>query len=113
MASGRGRATVAAIRESEPMLTADSLVRAGEVVSLEHSERRTARLINPGLDRDFTTQTIQLSVQYVKPGEHARAHRHSMAALRFVVQGRGAYTTVQGQQCTMEEGDLILTPQST
>ena len=49
-----------------------SLVRAGEVVSLEHSERRTARLINPGLDRDFTTQTIQLSAQYVKPGEHAQ-----------------------------------------
>jgi gentisate 1,2-dioxygenase len=90
-----------------------SLVRAGEVVSLEHSERRTCRLINPGLARDFTTNTVQLSVQYVKAGEHARAHRHSMAALRYVVQGRGAYTTVNGQQCVMAEGDLILTPHLT
>jgi len=92
-----------------------SLVRAGEVISLENSERRVVRLVNPGLDRKhaFATQTIQVSFQYVKPGENARAHRHTPAALRFVVQGRGAYTTVNGQQCVMEPGDLILTPKLT
>ncbi len=90
------------------------LLRAGEVVSLENSERRTLRLLNPGLkDRKFTSHTLQMSIQYVKPGEHARAHRHTPAALRFVLMGRGAFTTVNGQKCTMDEGDLILTPHMT
>jgi gentisate 1,2-dioxygenase len=73
------------------------------------------RLVNPGLNqqRAFATHTIQISFQYVKPGENARAHRHTPAALRFVVQGSGAYTTVNGQQCVMEPGDLILTPKLT
>jgi gentisate 1,2-dioxygenase len=93
----------------------ESLLRAGEVISLENSERRVVRLVNPGLDRKhaFATHTIQISFQYVKPGENARAHRHTPAALRFVVQGNGAYTTVNGQQCVMEPGDLILTPKLT
>ncbi|HEX9880460.1 MAG TPA: cupin domain-containing protein, partial [Candidatus Binatia bacterium] len=90
------------------------LKRAGEVMNLDDAGRRTLRLINPGLkDRHFTTHTIHLSIQYVKPGEHAGAHRHTMAAFRFVIMGHGAYTTVNGRQCVMEEGDLILTPQMT
>ncbi|TMA80040.1 MAG: cupin domain-containing protein, partial [Deltaproteobacteria bacterium] len=40
-------------------------------------------------------------------------HRHTPAALRFVIEGNGAYTTVNGQQCVMEPGDLILTPKLT
>ncbi len=93
----------------------DSLVRAGEVISLENSERRVVRLVNPGLNpqQAFATHTLQISFQYVKPGENARAHRHTPAALRFVLQGNGAYTTVNGQQCVMEPGDLILTPKLT
>lgn len=89
-----------------------SLRRAGELINLENSERRVVRLVNPGLDprHAFASHTLQISFQYVKPGENARAHRHTPAALRFVVQGRGAYTTVNGQQCVMEPGDLILTP---
>ena len=89
----------------------ESLLRAGEVISLEQSERRVVRLVNPGLEeRPFATHTLQISFQYVKPGENARAHRHTPAALRFVIQGNGAYTTVNGQKCVMEPGDLILTP---
>jgi gentisate 1,2-dioxygenase len=92
----------------------ESLVRAGEVISLEDSERRVVRLVNPGLnERPFATQTLHISFQYVKPGENARAHRHTPAALRFVIEGNGAYTTVNGQQCVMEPGDLILTPKLT
>jgi len=89
-----------------------SLARAGEVIDLENSERRVVRLVNPGLDakQAFATQTIQASFQFVKPGETARAHRHTPAALRFFIQGSGAYTTVNGQKCQMEPGDLILTP---
>ena len=90
----------------------DSLMRAGEVVSMEDAERRTVRLLNPALrDRQATTHTIHFSFQYVKSGEHARPHRHTAAAFRFILDGSGAYTTVNGQKCVMEEGDLILTPQ--
>ena len=90
----------------------ESLMRAGEVVSMEDAERRTVRLLNPALrDRQATTHTIHFSFQYVKTGEHARPHRHTAAAFRFILKGSGAYTTVNGQKCVMEEGDLILTPQ--
>jgi gentisate 1,2-dioxygenase len=90
----------------------NSLMRAGEVVSMEEAERRTVRLLNPALrDRQATTHTIHFSFQYVKTGEHARPHRHTAAAFRFILKGSGAYTTVNGQKCVMEEGDLILTPQ--
>jgi gentisate 1,2-dioxygenase len=89
----------------------ESLLRAGEAITLEQSERRVVRLVNPGLQqRPFASHTLQISFQYVKPGENARAHRHTPAALRFVIQGNGAYTTVNGQRCMMEPGDLILTP---
>ena len=92
----------------------ESLIRAGEVVNLDEAERRTVRLLNPGIPGGHgTTHTIHCSFQYVKDGEYARAHRHTAAALRFVLEGRDAYTMVNGQQCVMEEGDLILTPQLT
>ena len=91
------------------------MIRAGEVVNLEKdAERRTIRLLNPGIPGGHgTTHTIHFSFQYVKHGEYARAHRHTAAAFRFVLEGRDAYTMVNGQQCVMEEGDLILTPQLT
>src|SRR5438132_2133522 len=90
----------------------ESLMRAGEAVGMDQAERRTIRLLNPALkERQATTHTIQFSFQYVKAGEHARPHRHTAAALRFILKGSGAYTTVNGQKCVMEEGDLILTPQ--
>jgi gentisate 1,2-dioxygenase len=53
---------------------------------------------------------LQVTFSIVNPGEVARAHRHNMAAIRFVVQGKGAYTVVDGEKFYMEEGDLILTP---
>jgi 1-hydroxy-2-naphthoate dioxygenase len=88
------------------------LLRAGELVPLDGREgRRTLRLLNPG--QGFTTHTIHMSVQLVKPGEIAEAHRHTLAALRFVVQGSGAYTSVEGERVPLHAGDLILTPQWT
>lgn len=88
------------------------LQRAGEVVDLgPKEERRVLRLVNPGMQgRRATTQTLQMSFQLVKPGEIARAHRHTIAAIRFVVRGTGAFTTVEGEKLDMSPGDLILTP---
>ncbi len=52
-----------------------------------------------------------MSIQLVKPGERAECHRHTAAALRFVVEGDGTgYTNVEGEQMLMEPGDLVLTP---
>ncbi|MDR7492360.1 MAG: cupin domain-containing protein [Armatimonadota bacterium] len=86
--------------------------RAGALAPLSRAaERRVLGFINPGLpDRYGATHTLWAGFQYLLPGEVAPAHRHSPAAIRFVIQGRGAFTTVDGDRCTMGRGDLVLTP---
>ena len=49
-------------------------------------------------------------VQMLLPGEKAPSHRHSQSALRFISEGSGAYTIVQGERIFMEEGDFLITP---
>lgn len=71
--------------------------------------RRTLRLTNPGLAWG-TTPTIWCSIQYILPGEVATAHRHAASALRFIMQGHGANTIVDGEKYWFGEGDLVLTP---
>jgi len=117
--SGRGGAVAAPVTNVKPHIwkwaqVYKQMSRAGEVIELKGYERRTVRLVNPGLEGwAYTAKTMHVSMQYIAPGEVAAAHRHTMAAIRFVVKGNGAYTTVDGQQCVMEEGDLILTPKLT
>ena len=64
-------------------------------------------LRNPGMG---ATPTLTAALQILKPGEVARPHRHSPSALRFVLEGDGAYTIVDGKECLMNEGDLVITP---
>src|SRR5687768_9952461 len=92
----------------EPLL--DGLLKASETIGIEQAERRAIRLVNPHLSGKTTSHSLQVTFSIVNPGEVARAHRHNMAAVRFVVQGKGAYTAVDGEKFFMEEGDLILTP---
>ncbi|HXV80438.1 MAG TPA: cupin domain-containing protein [Candidatus Binatia bacterium] len=92
----------------EPLL--DGLLKASETIGIEQAERRAIRLVSPHLPIKSTSHTLQFTFSIVNPGEVARAHRHNMAAIRFVVQGKGAYTAVDGEKFPMEEGDLILTP---
>ncbi len=87
-----------------------SLMDAKETVGLELSERRAIRLVNPDNATRSTSRTLLFTFSVVNPGEVARPHRHNMAAIRFIVQGRGAYTLVEGERFPMEEGDLVLTP---
>lgn len=75
--------------------------------------RRTLRLCSPGLPGKTTTATIHASIQMVKPGEVAKAHRHTIGAFRFVIQGTGAYTTVDGERFILHDNDLVLTPHDT
>jgi 1-hydroxy-2-naphthoate dioxygenase len=90
---------------------AGALNKAGETLSLNESFRRVVVFNTPSLR--YTTQTLFLGAQLVKPGEIAEAHRHTMGAIRFVVQGGGAQTTVNGEPFPMESGDLITTPSLT
>lgn len=88
----------------------DGLMKASETIGIEQAERRAIQLVSPHLPIKSPSHTLQFSFSIVNPGEVARAHRHNMAAIRFVVQGKGAYTAVDGEKFPMAEGDLILTP---
>src|SRR5262245_16459025 len=100
-----------AIAYQWPSSLLEALVReAGEAVPVGE-ERRALQLFNPGLDgRWATTNTMIAAVQLLLPGEVARAHRHTPTAIRFVMEGEGAYTSVDGERVSMAPGDLILTP---
>jgi len=89
----------------------ESLVReAGEAVPVGE-ERRALQLFNPGLDgRWATTNTMIAAIQLLLPGEVARAHRHTPTAIRFIMEGSGGYTAVDGERVYMAPGDLVLTP---
>jgi len=92
-------------------LLREQLMRSSRLITANEAGRRTIQLLNPGLEpRKSTTHTLQMSLQLVMPGEVATAHRHTMAAIRFVIEGGGTFTTVDGDSFLMEPGDLILTP---
>jgi len=87
------------------------VIRAGNLVTPEQANRRVVVLINPGLENGYhAVGTLQANIQMVLPGEVAPAHRHSAAALRFVMEGGGAYTAVDGEKTIMNPGDLVITP---
>ena len=76
-------------------------------------ERRVMQLVNPTHDNPgfhAASGLINAGIQALMPGEHARPHRHSMNALRFILEGAGAETIVEGKPCLMEPGDLVTTP---
>ena len=65
-------------------------MRAAELVGTQQAERRVLRLTNPNLPGPASI-TLVANIQIVMPGEIARAHRHSAAALRLIIEGRGGY----------------------
>ena len=87
------------------------LMRAGEMISAKEAERRVLILENPGLPgQSRITNTLYAGLQLILPGEVAPSHRHTQSALRFIIEGDGAYTAVDGERASMSRGDLILTP---
>jgi gentisate 1,2-dioxygenase len=89
----------------------DHLMRAGEIISAEEAERRVLILENPSVPGEArATQTLYAGLQLILPGEIAPCHRHTQSALRFVMEGEGAYTAVDGEKAFMSPFDLILTP---
>lgn len=87
--------------------------RAVNLTSPQDVERRVLLFCDPELSapgRAQTTRMLNAGLQILMPGEAARAHRHTIDAIRLVLQGRGAITRVDGLDCAMEPGDLVLTP---
>ena len=87
------------------------IMESGELISAAEAERRVLVLENPGLrGASAITHTLYAGLQLILPGEIAPSHRHSQSALRFIVEGTGAYTAVDGERVTMHPGDFIITP---
>jgi gentisate 1,2-dioxygenase len=90
------------------------LMRSGEVITAEEAVRRVLILENPALKgQSAITQALYAGLQLILPGEVAPSHRHTQSALRFIVEGTGAYTAVNGERTTMRPGDFIITPSMT
>src|SRR6202171_4661638 len=87
------------------------LMEAGRLITAREAERRVLVMENPGLrGASSITHSLYAGLQLILPGEVAPSHRHTQSALRFVVEGEGAYTAVDGERTTMHPGDFIITP---
>jgi gentisate 1,2-dioxygenase len=87
------------------------LMEAGKLITAKEAIRRVLILENPGMrGESCITQSLYAGLQLILPGEIAPSHRHSQSALRFIVEGSGAYTAVDGERTTVHPGDFIITP---
>ena len=93
-------------RDIEPFLH-----RSVAEVSINDIERRALILAHPAFGGETTTtSTLLAAFTVLDPGDRARPHRHTGAAIRFATRAEGAATIVNGRRCEMKAGDLILTP---
>jgi gentisate 1,2-dioxygenase len=91
-----------------------AMMEAGGLITAKEAERRVLVLENPGLrGQSRITTDLFAGVQMVLPGEVAPSHRHTQSALRFVLEGADAHTSVEGERTLMNEGDFIITPPMT
>ena len=87
------------------------MMESGSLITAKEAERRVLILENPGLaGQSRITNSLFAGLQMILPGEVAPAHRHTPSALRFIVEGSGAYTAVEGERTIMQPGDFVITP---
>ena len=87
------------------------VIESGGLLTAEEAERRVLVLENPALrGKSLITDVLYGGWQLILPGEIAPAHRHTQSALRYVLDGEGAYTAVHGEKTTMKPGDFVITP---
>lgn len=87
------------------------VLRSLELVTPERAGRRVVYLANPGRrDVAAAVGSLYTGLQVMSPGESASAHRHSTSALRFIMEGSGAYTIVDGHKVTLGRNDFVITP---
>jgi gentisate 1,2-dioxygenase len=86
--------------------------RSGDLVPVGRGgERRAIGLVNPGLaPTAYATPTLWCAIQWLGPRETAPEHRHAQNAFRFVIEGEGVWTVVDGDPVAMRRGDLLMTP---
>jgi gentisate 1,2-dioxygenase len=88
-----------------------ALDAAGRLIDHSLAERRNLVMRNPAPGASFeTTRTLVCAYQMILPGEQAPTHRHSSHALRVIIDGKGSFSTVNGEKMPMETGDVVLTP---
>ena len=87
------------------------VLQALDLVSPEKAGRRVIALENPGRKGlSACVGWLYTGLQVMRPGEFATAHNHASAALRFIMEGAGAYTVVDGHRMSLEAGDFVITP---
>jgi gentisate 1,2-dioxygenase len=87
------------------------LIRACGLITKKEAERRVLCLENPSLrGTTFICDSLFAGLQIIMPGEIAPSHRHTPSALRFIIEGEGAYTAVAGEKLPMTPGDFVVTP---
>jgi gentisate 1,2-dioxygenase len=88
-----------------------AVLESGGLITAKEAVRRVLILENPGLrGMSRITNSLYAGLQLILPGEVAPAHRHTQTALRFIVEGEGAYTAVEGEKTIMAPGDFVITP---
>ena len=89
----------------------DLVHESGGLITAREAERRVLILENPGLrGKSRITNSLYAGLQLILPGEIAPAHRHTASAIRFILDGEGAYTQVEGEKIVMSRGDFVITP---
>ncbi len=92
----------------------DYVLKSVELVTPEDAGRRVIYLNNPGRkDVAAAVGWLYSGLQVMHPGERATAHTHAASALRFIMEGNGAYTIVDGHEITLGPNDFVLTPNGT
>ena len=77
---------------------------AGRLIDVSLAERRNLVMRNPAPGTNFeTTRTLVCAYQMILPGELAPSHRHSSHALRVIIDGKGAFSIVNGEKTPMEK----------
>jgi len=92
----------------------DLVLKSVDLVTPEKAGRRVVMLTNPARRHvSASVGWLYSGLQVMRPGELATAHRHSASALRFIMEGSGAYTVVDGHKMTLSGRDFVLTPNGT
>lgn len=88
-------------------------MRAIDLVRPEDAGRRVVTLLNDseaGREHTAIVGWLFSGLQAMKPGEITPAHKHTASAHRFIMEGAGAYTVVDGHHITLDMNDYVLTP---
>jgi gentisate 1,2-dioxygenase len=90
------------------------IAKNADVPPIEFADRQQFLLTNPGFGgRLQVTSTIRCAISIYNPGDVAPVHVHAPNASRTILSPKGGYTTIEGERCIAERGDLILTPNGT